>query len=242
MAGIAFHYLPGTSLLHRIDPRIKLGSLVLFAVLTMKASPAGLFPLSLVLPACLAALRYPLRQAIKDLRGLLFLIGLIVGVRFALDGIEGGILGLIYGWRLCLLLLAALVFLGTTRIGEIRMVILWLFSPVPFINEVRVATMFSMALAFVPELMDQMANCAKAQKSRCLGSSNKIVRKIRAIGSSLTVRSLLRVDAVARAMESRCYGEKTRATHFSLHRSDFYFAIGLMALFAFSLTLHLLLS
>ena len=219
MAEIAFRYVSTHTVLHRIDPRTKLLLLVGFSVI---GSGRGWWGLALLAPVMVGALfivRVPLRSLVRELRGFLIFFGFIliistVRLRMGSEGLgvtaslDGFLIGLITVLRMTFVILTATLFTSITRIRQMRDAIYWLFKPVPHVNAVRLATMFSLSIRFIPLLFDEATMLKRAHVSRGTAGSGRPFRRITYIGFPLILRSFRRVESIVRAMASRSYTEE----------------------------------
>ncbi len=218
-------YFPGTSLLHRLDPRVKItGVLILsVAIFLPKAWPgylaAILFTLSLI-----ALGRVPIRLILRGMRPILvfllitaafnlfltpgeplFRLGPLTATR------EGLVLVGVTTTRLLLLVtVASLLTLTTSPIrltdGLERM--LRPLRPIG-VPAHELALMMTIALRFIPTLAEEADRIMRAQQARgasfATGSLMARVRSLVPVLVPLFVASFRRADELATAMEARGY-------------------------------------
>jgi energy-coupling factor transport system permease protein len=162
-------YLPGTSSLHRLDPRVKVLAVPLLVVAIFAAtSPQQLGALSLAacggwLLGCLPATVIP--RLVWTLRWL-FLFTLLVHLLFTpghtLFGVgwlsaDGLVIGLMTCWRLFLALLFAAALAATTTPAALAGALAWLLHPLDRLGlPVAAATeMVLLVLYFIPLLRNE---------------------------------------------------------------------------------------
>jgi energy-coupling factor transporter transmembrane protein EcfT len=226
-----FHYLPGNSLIHRLDSRIKLVCMIWFSVTTsfMVETPDYLI-LTAVLLGAFWMSGLPVLRLIRELRYFYILILMVViiqacsvpGTPFLIRGIsmEGLKSGLFFGWRLILVIIIGIIFTGTTRLSSLRNAVEWLLRPLPFIPAARVGTMISLTFVLIPLIFDQAAAISDAQKARCVEGRKNPVQRISLLVFPLLTRIFIQADEMALAMESRCYTEAFRKVEFKTDWKD----------------------
>lgn len=221
-----FHYIPQKSIIHEMDGRIKLICMILFTIAAGIAARIFDFTiLTSVLVITLIGSGLPITKLFIEIRYFLFLIGIVIVVHsFSIPGtpipnlpihglsMEGLRSGLLFGWRLILIILISTILVGTTPLSLLKSVIEWFLRPIPFIQEARVATMFSLTFVLIPLIFDQASEMQEAQKARCIeGRKNPIIR-IKFLIFPLLLHTFMRADEMVLAMESRCYSEiRTKA-------------------------------
>ena len=246
-------YVPVDSPIHRLDPRTKiLGTLWLVLVVFGIRSPAGLVVLTAFLAAVLLVGRIPPGYALRGLRPVFWLVGLAVFFQ-VLFGDSGGhvlvrrgplvitrenlVAGAFYGYRLILLVVATTLMTFTTSSVELTDGLERLLRPFRRVGVPahELALMMTIALRFIPTLLEETDKIMKAQMARGAEfASGNLVRRARALVPLLVplfVSAFRRADALALAMEARCYrgGEhRTRMKELRVAGRD-YVAAGVLA-------------
>lgn len=235
-----FSFQPGTSLLHRLDARFKIGFLILISITSLAGGFAGLGVLTGLLTALALHSRLPLKSGIKELRFFLLLLLLILGARmlttpgapliqiasFAITR-PGLIDGTLICWRLIVIALAGFLFVFATPTSEIKAAVQWFLKPFGFIPANRIATMMGLIARFLPVIFNQARETVEAQRARCAENRrNPLVRLIR-IGIPLIRRTFVQADKMVVAMEARCYAENRTDPRLSAKRAD-WLALGVM--------------
>jgi len=210
-------YLPGSSVLHRADPRTKIICALLVMVALFITNWWIPVLVALALAVLLAALaRIPARYLLHALRPVLIILLFTLAVnavvlsplRFSLSGLERG--GLFALRIVAVMLIATLVTLTTSPVALTDGLTL-LAAP---LRRLRVpvddlAMMLSIALRFIPTIMDEAQTIIKAQTARgAQFSSGPLIQRLRAwtvILIPLLVQLFRRADTLALAMEARCY-------------------------------------
>ncbi|MGI5881978.1 MAG: energy-coupling factor transporter transmembrane component T family protein, partial [Dethiobacteria bacterium] len=220
------HYIPGRSLLHRLDPRLKLINLLILIVsLFLIKSFYGLISFALFLLVIFFGSRLPGRYFLRGLRPILYIIlfTLILHIFFTKGGEvyfrygvltveEAGVfLGLFMTLRLLLLVITTLLITLTTSPVAFADGIEYLLSPLRRVGVPghEIAMMMTIALRFIPTLMEESDKIRKAQMARGADfESGSILRRARNMVPLLVplfISAFRRADDLAVAMEARCY-------------------------------------
>ena len=229
-------YFPGSTIVHRLDPRTKLVLTVVYiaALFMMNGVLAYVFMLA-VLVTCLALSRIKPKAALKGLRPIIFVLVFTAVLQiffsrgehvvFEFRGIaisREGLMGAAYMvTRLVMLIVGTFLLTYTTSPIALTDGIEMILNPLKKIKLPihELAMMMSIALRFIPALIEETDKIISAQKSRGAdfetGGLVKRARAILPIIIPLFISAFRRADELAIAMESRCYhgGEgRTRMT------------------------------
>lgn len=259
MRGLKFgQYTIGETLIHRLDPRIKITAcfLIIFSTLFVYRWPVIVLNLAVIVYAIyLSGSRARLVFHSIWRLWLLFLLTFIFQslltegeTILALGGLavtrEGVALGVFTILRLVILLLTSCLLTATTSPIQLAAGLEAVFVPLGVFKVPvhQFSMVISTALRFIPEIIQEAETLAKAQKSRGAPlNSPRVLEKVKggfAVLIPLLANSLQRADDLAVAMESRCYtggANRTRIFTLRLERDD-YLVTGVMAaMFAFSL-------
>ena len=231
-------FFPGNSILHRLDPRTKIISL--FALMILIFASDG-WPAYGALTAVTVALIFlstvPPVTVIKSVKPLMWIIlftllihfvshdGQVLAQIFVFKVTDEGILyGALISLRLVLLIILSSLLTLTTSPLKLTDATEKLLSPLKKIGVPahELAMMMTIAIRFVPTLLEETDKIIKAQKSRGLDfSSGGLVDRIKAfvpILVPLFLSSFRRADELALAMEARCYRGGTGRTHMKVLR------------------------
>jgi energy-coupling factor transporter transmembrane protein EcfT len=146
---------------------------------------------------------------------------------------QGTITGLRFAGRLSLIILVCTVMTGTTSLLTFKNVIEWYLRPIPFIPEVRVATMIGLTFTLIPVIFDSYTEMMNAQKARCVGLRKNPLKRVSFIAFPLLSQTLRRADEIVYAMESRCYSETRTRAIFMLNKIDWFIFTICMAVLMF---------
>lgn len=219
-------YFPGQSFVHLLDPRIKIIITFLFIVLIFFIKTYlgyGIVFLSLL--AVIAISKIPPKYVLKGLRPLLFIIILtfILNVFFTSGETilwsiwrlkitqEGLRQGIFMAFRLILLVAGTSMLTLTTSPIALTDGIESLLKPLKIIRFPvhELAMMMTIALRFIPTLLEETDKIMKAQMARGADfESGNIIQRAKALVPLLVplfISAFRRADELAMAMESRCY-------------------------------------
>ncbi len=239
-------YLPVDSAVHRLDPRTKiLATLFLVIIVFAARTFAGLAVLTGLLAIVIAAGRIPPGYILRGLRPVFWLLAVAVALQ-VFFGESGGhpvihrgplmitrenlVLGAFYGYRLILLMVSTTLMTFTTSPVELTDGLERLLRPFRRVGVPahELALMMTIALRFIPTLLEETEKIMKAQMARGAEfSQGSLVRRARALVPLLVplfVSAFRRADALALAMEARCYrgGEhRTRMTELEIRARDY---------------------
>ena len=219
-------YIPGDSIIHRLDPRSKLLAMFLLIVISFWANNLITNLLLFVVTGIFISLSgVPLSFFIKGLRSMFFLIAFttifqlffITGgqvlweigfIKITSHGIEQA--GIIF-CRFVLIIFFSTLLTLTTMPLSLATAVESLLSPLKRFKVPvhEIGLMLSMSLRFVPTLMDDTIRIMNAQKARGVDfGEGSIIQKVKAmipILIPLFATSLKRADSLATAMEARGY-------------------------------------
>lgn len=219
-------YLPGDSFIHNIDPRIKiLITVLLIVTLFFIQTFYGYILLLVILYIIVRISNIPLKTILRGLKPLWFLIAftLILHVFFTKGG--GVILslgpisierfgvrqGVFMASRLALLVMNTSLLTLTTSPIALTDAIEAILSPFKRIGVPahELAMMMTIALRFIPTLLEETDKIMKAQMARGADfESGNLFQRAKALIPLLVplfVSAFRRADELAMAMESRCY-------------------------------------
>lgn len=220
-------YVEGRSPIHKLDARVKIIIAILYIVAIFLAKSVSAFAL-LVLSACafVGMTRISPRLILRSMKSLVFIIiftavinifwmtGDTLLVKFWVVEIylEGVINAALIVLRIMLLIIATSVFMTyTTTPLALTDALEHLLSP---LKKIKVpvhefAMMMTIALRFIPTLIDETHKIINAQTARGADfSSGSIIKRAKAlipILIPLFISAFRRADELATAMECRCY-------------------------------------
>lgn len=229
----AVAFTSGQSLLHRLDPRIKLALVALLGLAAMQAAATGLGLLSMALLSAGLCARLPFVRVLGEMRYLMVLLALVWVVRGLVtpgDSLitavglslsrQGAIEGALICWRLLLIAAAGTLFVFSTRPAAIKAAAQWLLKPVPLVPEKRVAVMLSLVVGFIPVILNQTRETLDAQRARGIENRRNPVARLARLAIPVLRRIFADADNLALAMESRCYSEDRSDPALSASRRD----------------------
>ena len=221
-------YVPRESPVHRLDPRTKIAAVTSFMVVIFVVRDfVGYGLLTLFLLGIIALARIPLGFVLRGLRPIVFLLLLTVVLNVFFSGVEGGtvvfriwrfaatregiIRALFIAYRLILLVGVTSLLTFTTSPVELTDGIERLLRPLRRfgVPAHELAMMMTIALRFIPTLLEETEKIMKAQMARgAVFDRGGALRRARALVPVLVplfVSAFRRADELALAMEARCY-------------------------------------
>ncbi|MBO7740711.1 MAG: energy-coupling factor transporter transmembrane protein EcfT [Clostridia bacterium] len=250
-------FFPGNSILHRIDPRMKLLISFMFIAMIFGASTL----LTLLVVATLTFLlpiigKIPMKTMIKGIKPLRWVV-LIMTVIFIING-EGEGYHVIFEWKFITISWEGIIkaFCVSIRIvvlvASVSVLLSYTTSPIALADAIEhllaplkyvkvpvhdFAMMITIAMRFIPILIEETDKIMSAQASRGADFKNgSLIKRAKAlipVFIPLFISSVRHADNLATAMECRCYhGGKgrTRMKRLRYQVSDFA-AFLVMALF-----------
>jgi len=218
-------YYQTDSALHRLDPRVKLvGTFAYLIALFVVDSWVGYLLAALFLAAMIRLSNVPFRYIVRGMKTILFL--LLITVCFNLFLTPGEVIwqfgflkmsreGLSFAikmaLRLSLLILGSSIMTLTTTPTQLTDALESLMRPLKKIHVPvhEISMMMSIALRFIPILMEETDKIMKAQIARGADfESRNLVKKIKSLVPLLVplfISAFRRANDLAMAMEARCY-------------------------------------
>ena len=219
-------YYPAKSVLHELDPRVKLAATLIFVVsLFVAKGPVGYALATVFLGIVIRLSKVPFRFMTKGLKSIVMLLMITVVFNlFLLDGdvvfwhfgflriTDRGIrTAVMVGIRLIYLILGSSVMTLTTTPNDLTDGLEKLLSPLKKIHVPvhDMSMMMSIALRFIPILLEETDKIMKAQIARGADfESGNLIQKAKAMIPLLVplfFSALRRAMDLALAMEARCY-------------------------------------
>lgn len=233
-------YYPVESFVHKMDARIKIVLSMLYLIGIFFLSSFAQFGIIFVLLILVViASRVPVKSVVKSIKPILILIvfTVVLNLFFVNDGIElvnwwiiritlGGVLfAARMLLRLILLVMGASILTLTTTPVELTHAIESLLKPLRIVKFPvhEFALIMSIALRFIPSLMDETDRIIRAQTARGASfDTGNIFTRAKAfipILIPLLVSSFRRAEELAWAMDSRCYNGGVGRTKMKIMRT-----------------------
>lgn len=247
-------FFPGNSIVHRLDPRVKILLVIFFIVILFVVSDV----FSLLAIMGMALLGYKVSKIsfkliLKNVKPLLFIIILtsVINVfstsgqamltfgRFSVTK-EGLLMSLVLFVRILSMIMVSSLLTYTTSPIELAFALEKLLMP---LSKFKVpvsdlAMMITISLRFVPTLIEETDKIVLAQKSRGakidVGNMFQKIKSFVPVIVPLFVSALRSADELAVAMECRCYNGgkgKTSMKQLKIKKQDFFVICFLTAFF-----------
>ncbi|NTW70731.1 MAG: energy-coupling factor transporter transmembrane protein EcfT [Eubacteriaceae bacterium] len=238
-------YYPTDSIIHRLDPRTKIHFTFLYIIiLFMIDNFAGYVMAFAFLIGITLISKIPLGYIVRGVKGLVFIILITVFINlfmtpgtpifkfWILEITDKGLeVAIFMALRLIFLVTGTSLMTLTTSPIALTDGIEYSIKAIPFIKNYahELAMMMTIALRFIPTLMEETDRIMKAQKARGAdfesGNMIKRAKNLIPILVPLFVSAFRRADELAIAMEARCYrggDNRTRLNELKYHKIDLY--------------------
>lgn len=228
-------YYPAQSFAHRLDPRLKLLMLIAYIVALFVAKTFyGLALCALFAVFAVFISKVPFGAVLRSVKGVIFLLAFTAVLNIFFHGgenvlvqwgvmricLEGVLFAVFLMIRLAFLVIgSALLTLTTTPVSltdgieSLLKPLTWIKFPVH-----ALALIMSIALRFIPTLIDETNRIISAQKARGADfESGNIVKRVKAIIPiliPLLISAFRRADELGDAMDARCYTNSPHRTKY----------------------------
>ncbi len=218
-------YYQTESIIHRLDPRVKLGGTLLYIVsLFFFDNYFGYLVAALFLAIVIKISKVPFKFMVRGMKSIIMLLMITVIFNLFLTPgtalfsvwkvtvtVEGLKLALTMAIRLVLLIIGSSVMTLTTTPNNLTDGMERMMRPLKVfkIPVHEVAMMMSIALRFIPILMEETDKIMKAQIARGADfESGNLIKRAKALVPLLVplfISAFRRANDLAMAMEARCY-------------------------------------
>ena len=218
-------YYPADSVLHKLDPRVKLVGTFAFLVSLFVGEGIAAYAVATVFLAMIIKLsKVPFKMIIKGLKAIIIILLITVSFNlFLTDGEiifklgflkvtkEGVSVAFFMALRLIYLVIGASLMTLTTTPNDLTDGLESVLGPLKKIKVPvhEISMMMSIALRFIPILMEETDRIMKAQKARGADfETGNLIQKAKAMVPLLVplfISAFRRANDLAMAMEARCY-------------------------------------
>ena len=248
-------YYPADSPIHRMDARLKLAVTLVFVVtLFLVNTFVGYAFVVLCMGLVIRASKVPLKFMLRGLKSIMIIILFTVFINLFMTkgehilwefgflhlSVEGILLAAKMCIRLVLLIIGSSILTLTTTPIQLTDAIEYVLHPFRRIGVPahEIAMMMTIALRFIPTLLDETDKIMKAQQARGADfDTGNLIQKAKALIPILVplfISAFRRAEELAMAMEARCYHgdeNRTRMNVMKMQAAD-YRAAGLLAVYA----------
>ena len=240
MNNIVFgQYYPSGSVVHRMDPRIKLLAVILYIVTVFFIRDYTMYAALFLFVIAVALIsKVPLKVLLRTVRTIIILVLItsVINLFFTRGGkllAHWGVIkiysdGVHHAIKLALRLILLMLFPSlltlTTTPMELTDALESLMSPLKLIKVPvhAIALIMSIALRMIPILMEETNKIMLAQKARGADfDSGGVLKKAKAMIPVLVplfVGAFRRADELALAMDARCYSSVAKRTKYKVMR------------------------
>ncbi len=241
-------YFPGTTLIHRLDPRTKLLCVILYIVALFNAKSVLTYAvMALVLTVCILTSKVHYKALTRGLKPVYVIVAFtaIMNLFFSggtpvadvwllrhitFEGIRSAVAMVL---RIVMLIMGTFLLTYTTSPISLTDGLEHLLSPLKKLKLPihELAMMMSIALRFIPTLIEETDKIMSAQKARGADfESGNIFQRAKALVPILVplfISAFRRADELATAMECRCYhgGEGRTALRVLRYRTADYLVL-----------------
>lgn len=218
-------YYPAQSVIHRLDPRVKLvGTLTFIITIFCINNVAGYIVATLALVCLIKLSKVPFHFMVKGLKAIFFILiftavlnlfltpgTAVFQWKFITITQEGIKTAIKMALRLTYLIIGSSIMTLTTTPNHLTDGMEKGLSPLKKLHVPvhEIAMMMSIALRFIPILMEETDKIMKAQQARCADfESGNVLRRAKSLIPILVplfISSFRRANDLALAMEARCY-------------------------------------
>ena len=241
-------YFPGDTLIHRLDPRTKLLCVILYIVALFNAKSVLTYAIvAVVLTVCILISKVHYKALTRGLKPVYIIVAFtaIMNLFFSggtpvadvwllrhitYEGIRSAIAMVL---RIIMLIMGTFLLTYTTSPISLTDALEHLLSPLKKLKMPihELSMMMSIALRFIPTLIEETDKIMSAQKARGADfESGNIFQRAKALVPILVplfISAFRRADELATAMECRCYhgGEGRTALHVLRYKAADYLAL-----------------
>lgn len=234
-------YLPLNSVIHRMDPRAKIISMIILMVtIFIPSGWYGYLALGTIIVATTQLAKLKLNFLWRSIKPMLFMLIFLLVINTLVIK-TGPILATIFGFsihwdaiiqtlyivvRLVMMIMITTILTATTKPLDLTLGIEDLLKPlIRFkVPAHEIAMMISIALRFIPTLIEETDRIMKAQASRGVdlqeGSLKEKVMAILSLIVPLFVSAFQRAEDLANAMESRGYVPSQKRTRYKVLKME----------------------
>lgn len=252
-------YIPVDSFMHRLDPRAKLiGLILMMAAVFIPKSWWAFLLIAVFLTVALLLARIGIRMIIQSFKPMIVMMVFLLVIN-VLTVRTGGVLFTVGTFsvyhdavfntlfvitRLLLMISITTLLTATTKPLDLTLGIEWLLKPLELLHfpTHEIAMMVSIALRFIPTIIEETIRIMNAQKSRGVdfenGSLSQKISSILSLIVPLFSVAFERAYELADAMEARGYipgAERTRYHVLRFTLKDFVFILLCIGVLAFSI-------
>lgn len=228
-------YYPAQSFAHKLDPRLKFLFLIAYIVALFVARTFyGLALCAVFIIAATFISKVPFGSVLRSVKGILFLLVFTALLNLFMHSgehllvewgiihiyLEGVLFALFLMFRLIFLVLGSALLTLTTTPVSLTDGLESLLKPLKYIKFPvhALALIMSIALRFIPTLMDETNRIIAAQKARGADfESGSLVKRVKAIIPiliPLLISAFRRAEELGDAMDARCYTNSPNRTKY----------------------------
>ena len=256
-------YYQADSVLHRLDPRVKLVGTITYIIALFVSKSLWGYLLATVFLVCMIRLsKVPVKFMVKGMKAIAFLIVITVVFNMLMTPgepivsfwkrtitREGAVMAFTMTLRLTYLIIGSSIMTLTTTPNQLTDGLETLLGPLKKIHVPvhEIAMMMSIALRFIPILMDETDKIMKAQMARGASfDTGNLMQRAKSLVPLLVplfISAFRRANDLAMAMEARCYrggDSRTKMKPLKYAKADALGYLVLVLLFASSVAIRVI--
>ncbi len=226
---VILHYHPGSSVLHRIDPRFKVLLMVMYVAVLLSGNWLHWSVITLLLTVgSLSSGLHP-SSFHRELK-VFAILSLVIGLSHFFGSLDLGIDtairdGVFSAWRFLLIVWFGILFTAVTEPTELHAVVYWLLRPIPGISAGRLAAHASLSIVIIPLLLDGVHEIREAGKARGIEHCKNPVYRLKSLLNPLMEKLLLQMEELALALEARNFDENVLQTTLEMKLTDLIYSL-----------------
>ncbi len=230
---LIFHYHDRNTVVHRLDPRIKMFCILALTILLCNLKSMSLmFLLPYLLLGGIAA-RIPVGSYRKE--SLFFGVFALIIFLTHWWGSDTIIEALIAAARFLTIVAASMLLTDTTSPEDMSLALFWIIRPFSKRHAYNLSAKFNLTVNFIPMLFDASQEIHEARRSRLEDTRRHPVRRMVSIGTQLMDLILVRAEEISYALESRCFTPEVLHGELSWRLRDTAVLVVSLAYFCFTI-------
>ncbi len=200
---LIFHYHARKTIVHALDPRGKMFTLLAMTIMLLNLKTFGFLLLLPYLFLSMVAARMPVREYRREMLFFLIFSCMILLMRWW--GTGDLLTAVTASGRFLAVVILGLILADTTSPNEMALTLYWLIRPFSRKTAASMAAKLNLTVSFFPVIFDASKEIQEARRSRHEDARRKPVRRLVSVGRQLFEGLLDRAEDISYALESRCF-------------------------------------
>ncbi len=219
-----FHYRPGISPLHKLDPRLKILLLCIYIGGILSRPVSALFILTPFLLWGSGSAGLKLRYYRRELKVFAVLGGVIFISRYlnsiAAGPFEAALEATVHTGTFLLVVWSGILLTAVLDPDELYTVVHWILSPLPGPSAGRIAARTGMTLVLVPLLLDTVHEIREARRARGIEARKNPIVVMSSLINPLMENLMTHMEEFSMALEARCFDDQVVRKRLNFDRSQ----------------------